>query len=151
MLLVKRPRRSRILARSVGRGAGWGSATGAVVLLGPALVGAGVSGDLAVLAPAVLFSLIAAVAGLLVGVACGLSAGVALVVLRCKPGVSRSAVRLTAATGAALLPAAWLIATPVAGGGWWLVAAALTGLTFSLGAAGGPAVFYDESRKLRRS
>jgi hypothetical protein len=151
MLLVNMPRRSLILARSVGRGAGWGSATGALVLLGPALVGAVLSGDFALLAPAVLFSLIAALVGLLAGTACGLSAGVALIVLRCKPGVSRSAVRMTAATGAALLPAAWLIAIPVAGAGWWLAAAALTVLTFSLGAVGGPTVFYDETRKRPRS
>jgi len=105
------------------------------VLLGPALVAAGESGDFALLAPAVLFSLIAAMAGL----------------LRCMPGVSRAAVRLTAATGAALLPAAWLTAIPVAGSGWWLAAGALTVTMFSLGAVGGPAVFYDESRKRPRS
>ena len=121
------------------------------MLLGPALVAAGESGDFALLAPAVLFSLIAAMAGLLVGTVCGLSAGITLIVLRCMPGVSRAAVRLTAATGAALLPAAWLTAIPVAGSGWWLAAGALTVTMFSLGAVGGPAVFYDESRKRPRS
>jgi hypothetical protein len=150
MLLVHMPRRSRILARSLARGAGWGSASGALVLLGPAVVVACASCEVAVLVPAVLFSLIAVVVGLLVGIACGLSAGIALVVLRCAPGVGRRAVRMTAATGAALLPAAWLITMAAAGTRFWLLAAALTAMTFGLGAAGGPAVFYDERRRRPR-
>jgi hypothetical protein len=151
MLLVQMPRPSRILARAISGGVCWGSACGALTLLGLALVIACAAGPFALLIPAVFFALLAAAAGSLAGIACGLSAGVALIVLRFKPGVSLPAVRLTAATGAALLPAVCMIALSWRGDPAWFIAAALTALAFGLGAAGGPAAFYDESRKRPRS
>lgn len=150
MLLVNMPRRSRILARSVIRGAGWGSVSGLLVLLGLALVIACASDDFAVLGLSLSASWIAAVAGMVFGMACGVSAGIFLILLRCKPGVSRAAVRMTGATGAALVPAALLVAMPVTGMHWYLAAGALTAVAFGLGAAGCPAVFYDERRERLR-
>jgi hypothetical protein len=134
--LVVLPSRSRILGRSVGYGAAAGAAPGALVGSGVGLLaGQG-------LLVAVPFG---AVLGAFVGVACGLTGALCLIIFRRYVGTGRGAIRAVAGCGAGLPPTIWLIAFAANSGLRYLaVPTALTVVTVALAAAMGPSAFYGK-------
>jgi hypothetical protein len=143
MYLVGLPTRRRMVLRALRRGAWWGSGSGAAAALvaGIALACSGAPG---LMPMALALSPFGAAAGLLTGMACGLTSGAVMSCLRPSIAVSALRVRLAAAAGAALWPAAWVAV--VAGNPqrtWLLLSTGLTLTTFCLAFGGGAAVFYD--------
>ncbi len=125
MRVVVPPPRPSIMARALGCGAGYGAAF------------------------ALVFSAVAALAGMIVGLACGTVGGVALVVLRRQAAGSRAATRLIAGAGAALLPAVCAVLFPNDAVAYPFFIA-ITVMTFGVGVAVGPRVFYGKPRKRKR-
>jgi hypothetical protein len=136
-----------VMARALGTGACYGAAIGAATLVAVGLGGALAAHSTSSLAFAVFFSPIAAIVGAGVGLVCGLIGGLALTVLRRQAVRRRAAARLIAGTGAALLPATWLVLPDQPGDLIRAIALGLTFVTFGVGAASGPHVLYGRSRR----
>jgi hypothetical protein len=148
--LVVSPLPSRILLRSVGYGAGYGAVAGIAVAVLLAAFAAPYALGLLILAP------IAATAGAIFGIACGLTGGVGLAIFRRQASTSLWTVRVVAGSGAGLLPAAWLVAGVISPGrSWHLGLALLTVVVVGLGAALGPSAFFGRpphrARRVRRA
>jgi hypothetical protein len=150
MRLVVPPPGPSIVLRSLGYGAGYGAAAGTALLAVSSLYSAVVDHDVTWLGAAIMFSVFAAILGAVVGVACGLVGGIALVVLRQRAAASRAGTRLIAGAGAALVPGVCtaLLNRPdavVLG-----LALSLTLMTFGIGVAIGPRVLYGRPPRRRR-
>jgi hypothetical protein len=143
--LVVLPPRSAILSRSIGYGAAWGAAIGAIVSVLPAgFVPQYILGLL-------IFTPIAAAVGAIFGVACGLVAGIGLIIFRRHLPAGRGAVRAVAGSGAGLVPATLMAALMASSGRLWAPAlAALTVLTTMLAAALGPYAFFGRPPRRRQ-
>jgi drug/metabolite transporter (DMT)-like permease len=143
--LVVLPSRNAIFSRSIGYGAAWGAAMGAIVLLLPAAFVPEYIFGLLIFAP------IAAAAGAIFGIACGLIAGVGLITLRRHLVPSRGMLRLVAGSGAGLVPASCMAALMTGSGRLWQPAlAALTIITAVLAAALGPYAFFGRPPRRRQ-
>jgi hypothetical protein len=145
------PAWQKIMARALSAGAGYGAATGAATLLVAGLGASVIGRSVAPLVYAIFFSATAAIVGALVGLACGLVGGGALAVLRRLAVRSRAAARLIAGSGAALLPATWLVLPYQSSDLLRMVAFTLTLVTFATGVARGPRVLYGKPRPRRRA
>ena len=143
-VLVKPPASSRIVQRSMIRGAADGAATGAIVMLAVSL-GAACAGSAAAYACLILIP-IGAFAGTAIGMLSAGCGGLALAIFRRQVAASRTAIRQTFGLGAALPFAIGCLAgrhDPVI---VRLVALALALLAYGLGCARGPAVFFGQRR-----
>ena len=149
MRVVVPPPRPSIMARALGCGAGYGAALGVATLAVPGLIVSVLERNPSALGFALVFSAVAALAGTLVGVACGVVGGIALVVLRRQAAGSRAATRLIAGAGAALLPAVCAVLFPNDAVAYPFFIA-ITVMTFGVGVAVGPRVFYGKPRKRKR-
>lgn len=145
--LVVSPLPSQILLRSVGYGAGCGAVAGVVVAVLLAAFAAPYALGLLIVTP------IAATAGAIFGMVCGLTGGVGLITFRRQASTSRWTIRVVAGSGAGLLPAAWLVAGVISPGrSWHLGPALLTAVVVGLGMALGPGAFFGRPpRRARRA
>lgn len=151
--LLVLPSRSSILCRSFGYGAASGAAIGAIIVIMLVAVGTLTALNAGVMLPGILIiAPIAAWIGAIVGAACGLTAGLGLVIFRRQAGSSRCAVRLVAGAGAGMLPAIWAVAVMASSGHHWglPVLYALTCVVVALAAALGPYAFFGSPRRRRR-
>jgi hypothetical protein len=147
MRVVVPPPWQSIMARALGCGAAYGASLGVATLAALSFA----AGALWLgLVPAFwFFWLLAALVGVIVGLACGIVGGTALVVLRRQAAGSRAVVRLIAGVGAALLPGACAVLQP-ANGPVSVFLTSITVVTFGVGVARGPRIFYGKPRKRKR-
>jgi hypothetical protein len=151
MRIVVAPAWEKIMARALSAGAGYGAAIGAATLVAEGLGASAIAHSANALAFAVFFSPVAGIVGAVVGLACGLIGGSALAVLRRLAVRSRTAARLIAGSGAALLPATWLVLLYQSSDLLRMVAFTLTLVTFATGVARGSRVLYGKPRPGRRA
>jgi hypothetical protein len=144
MRVVVPPPWQLITARAIGCGAAYGAGLGVAALTALSFA-AGAPWLVLVFWPG---WLVAALVGSFVGLACGVVGGITLAVLRRQAASSRAATRLIAGVGGALLPGVWAVLLPDHVVSPLLIGTAV--ITFGVGVARGPRIFYGKPRKRKR-
>jgi hypothetical protein len=93
---------------------------------------------------------VAAAVGAVIGVACGLTAGLVLATFRLHAASSCNAIRAVAGCGAGLPPATWVVVLAAGSGRFAPLPIALTVMTVALASALGPRAFYGKPRRANR-